>query len=53
MTYSQPHISGSTGSVKDGICDLLIDLDLPFRGIMFWVMWISSSGVDVVLAHDL
>ena len=47
------HIAGSTFSVNYGVCDLLIDLDAPLRGVMLWVMRLISSGVGVVLLHDL
>ena len=49
----QTNIYGSTCLVKDGVCALLIDLDDPLRGVMLWLMRISSYGVGVVLLHDI
>ena len=49
----QPHMTGITSLVKDGVCALLIDLYLPFSGFLLWVIWLSSAGGDIVLAHDL
>ena len=49
----QPHIYGSTGLVKDGVCALIIYLDTLFSRVLLWVMQFSRAGGDVVLAHDL
>ena len=40
----QSHISGSTSSIKDGVCALLIDLDSTFSRVLLWVMQIISAG---------
>ena len=48
-----PHISGSTGLVNDGVSSVLLELDLPFVGVLLWVMRLSSSGGYVVLVHNL
>ena len=40
----QPHISESTGSIKGDVCFLIIDLYLPFLGVLLWVMRISCAG---------
>ena len=49
----QPHITGSNSLVNCGVCALLINLDTPFSGVLLWVMWIRSAGVNILLAQDL
>ena len=46
-------MSGSTSLVKYGVCALLVDFYLPFRGVLLWLISLISAGVDIVLAHDL
>ena len=31
-----------------GLCPLIIDLDDSIIGLILWVVWLSSDGVDVV-----
>ena len=52
-TGTAPHTAGSTGLVKDGVCDLIAVLYPPFSRVLSWVMRRSSGGGDVALVHDL
>ena len=47
-----PHIYGITGLVHYNVCDLIIDLDVTFLGVLLWLIFSSSSVVSFVLAHD-
>ena len=48
-----PNIYRSNSLIQDGICYLLIDLDLILMGFQLRMMWISIARVDVILAHNL